>query len=90
MQRTPTGKVRGSYQIDLFGVEVFREEGCPVENIAALVFWDLVKLGADQQQRHCVLSKLLSVIITEASTQTRGYFKTLAQKAKQYLKYIYI
>ena len=37
-----------SYQIDLFGVEVFREEGRPVENIAALALWDLVKFGADQ------------------------------------------
>ena len=56
--------MRVTYQVDLFCVEVLRQEGGPVQDVAALVLRDLVKLGADQQQRHWVLSKLLAVIIT--------------------------
>lgn len=53
-----------TYQIDLLSVEVLRQEGRPGENFIAFVLWDLVKLGANQQQRHWVLCKLLSVIVT--------------------------
>lgn len=53
-----------TYEIDLLCIEVFRQEGRPSENFTAFVLWDLVKLCADQQQRHRVLSKLLSIIVT--------------------------
>lgn len=56
--------MQATYQVDLLCVEVLRQKGRPVEDIAALVLRDLVKLGADQQQRHRVLCKLLSIIIT--------------------------
>ena len=56
--------MQATYQVDLLCVEVLRQEGGPVQDVTALVLWDLVKFGADQQQRHWVLSKLLSVIIT--------------------------
>ena len=52
------------YQVDLLGVEVLRQEGGPVQDVTALVLRDLVEFGADQKQRHWVLGKLLSVIIT--------------------------
>lgn len=53
-----------TYQIDLLCIEVFRQEGCPSENFTAFVLWNLVKLCANQQQRHWVLSKLLPIIVT--------------------------
>lgn len=53
-----------TYKIDLLCIEVFRQEGCPSENFTAFVLWDLVKLCSNQQQRHWVLSKLLSIIVT--------------------------
>lgn len=58
------GMKKLTYEIYLLRIEVFRQEGSPSENLAALVLWDLVKLCANQQQRHWVLSKLLSVIVT--------------------------
>lgn len=53
-----------TYEINLLCVEVFGQEGRPGEHVIAFVLWNLVKLCADQQQRHWVLSKLLSVIVT--------------------------
>lgn len=58
------GMKKVTYKIDLLCIEVFRQEGCPSEHFAAFVLWDLVKLCANQQQRHWVLSKLLSIIVT--------------------------
>lgn len=58
------GMMKLTYEIELLCIEVFRQEGRPCENFIALGLWDLVKLGANQQQRHRVLSKLLSIIVT--------------------------
>lgn len=38
-----------TYKIDLLCIEVFRQEGRPVENFIAFVLRDLVKFGANQQ-----------------------------------------
>lgn len=54
-----------TYKIDLLSIKVFGKEGCPCEDFTAFVFWNLVKLCANQQQRYRVLSKLLSVIVPE-------------------------
>lgn len=54
-----------TYKIDLLGVKVFGKKGRPSEDFTAFVFWNLVKLCANQQQRYGVLSKLLSVIVPE-------------------------
>lgn len=59
-----------AYEIDLLCVEVFRQEGRPSENLTAFVLWDLVKLCANQQQRHRVLSKLLSIVVP---AERKGY-----------------
>lgn len=57
-------KSSSTYEIYLLCIEVLRQEGRPCENFSAFGLCDLVKLGANQQQRHRVLSKLLSVIVT--------------------------
>lgn len=54
-----------TYKIDLLSVKVFREEGCPSENVTAFILRNLVKLGANQEQRNGILSKLLSVVVSE-------------------------
>lgn len=57
-----------SYQIYLFCIEIFRQKRRPCQNFTAFVLWNLVKLCANQQQRHWVLSKLLSVIVPARKT----------------------
>lgn len=65
------GMKKVTYEVDLLCIEVFRQEGRPSENFIAFVFWDLVKLCANQQQRHWVLSKLLSIIVTAGRKRIR-------------------
>lgn len=60
--------LKSSYQIYLFCIEIFRQKCCPCQNFTAFVLWNQVKLCANQQQRHWVLSKLLSVIVPARKT----------------------